>query len=145
MKVLLIFTWIYAAFIAMAFWEAYAEGRNAWHKGKLGWKIKLGKYYFSAYHFYLFVAMMPLLLSLPLIVYGWNSELFGILVSAYFSGLVLEDFIWFIVNPSVKLKEFYSSFSDYYPWIKVSRKKIIPLSYVLGIAIAILSWILLWR
>jgi len=24
-----IFLWIYAAMIAMAFWEAYAEGRNA--------------------------------------------------------------------------------------------------------------------
>ncbi|MDD5191863.1 MAG: hypothetical protein PHX96_01860 [Candidatus Nanoarchaeia archaeon] len=117
MNILLIFILIYAAMIAMSFWESYVEGRNAWDKGKLGWKIRIGKYVISAYHVYISWVMFPLLLSLPLVIYGWDTKLFGILVSAYFSGMVIEDFMWYVVNPVVKFKEFFTSFSDYYPWI----------------------------
>ena len=145
MNILLIFIWVYMAMIAMAFWESYVEGRNAWDKGKLGWKIKIGKYVISAYHFYVSWIMFPILFTLPLIIYGWNTKLFGILISAYFSGAVLEDFMWYVVNPVVKFKEFFTSFSDYYPWIRINGKKIIPLGYVTGIIIAVLSWYFLWR
>ena len=131
---------------AMSFWEAYVEGRNSWGKGKLGWKINLGKYFtIHAYHFYIFWVMFPLLLTLPLIISGWNLRLFGILLSAYFSGMVLEDFGWYIVNPVVKFKEFWSDFSNYYPWLRIKGKKIIPTGYLVGILIAVLSWYYLWR
>ena len=83
--------------------------------------------------------MLPLLFALPLVVYGWNFKLFGILVSAYFSGMVLEDFMWYVINPVVKFKEFFTSFSDYYPWIRINGRKIIPVGYVVGILIAVLS------
>ncbi len=64
MNALLIFAVVYAAFIAMSFWESYAEGRNAWHKGKLGWKIKISKeHYLPAYVVYNLWVMWPLLLS----------------------------------------------------------------------------------
>ena len=145
MNTLLIFLWIYAAMIAMAFWEAYVEGRHPWDLRKLGWKLKLGKFVLPAYHFYLFAVMLPLLLTLPLIIYGWDLKLAGILISAYFSGIVLEDFCWFVVNPAVKVKEFWSGFTDYYPWIKVKEKKIIPLGYIIFLTIAILSWYFIWR
>ena len=146
MSVLLIFIWIYTAMIAMSFWEAYIEGRNAWNKGKLGWKIKLGKnFVLPAYQVFLFGVMWPLLLTLPLIICGWDIKLFGILVSAYFSGTIIEDFGWYVVNPAVKLKEFWTGFSDYYPWLKIRGQKIIPISYILGIAIAVLSWYFLWK
>jgi hypothetical protein len=146
MHILLIFIWIYAAMIAMSFWESYVEGRNPWGKRKLGWRIHLGKkFVLPAYHFYVFRVMLPLLLTLPLVIYGWNIQLFGVLVSAYFSGIVIEDFFRFVVNPAVKLKEFRSDFSDYYPWIRIQGRKIIPSGYILGIAIAILSWYFLWR
>jgi hypothetical protein len=145
MNTWLIFLWIYGAMVAMAFWEAYVEGRNAWNKGKLGWKIKIGKFVFSAYHFYVTFVMWPLLLTLPLVIYGWNLRLFGIIVSAYFSGMVIEDFMWYVVNPVVKFRELFSSFSDYYPWLKIDGKKIIPWGYISGILIAVLSWWFLWR
>lgn len=140
-----IFAWVYAAMIAMAFWESDVEKRNAWDKGKAGWKIKFGIFKFTGYHFYLYYVMFPVLLSLPLIIYGWDTRLFGILASAYFTGTNLEDFMWYVVNPRVKLKEFYTKFSDYYPWIKIGKKKIIPWGYVVGIALAVLSWYFLWR
>jgi len=87
----LIILWIYAAMFANSFWEAYVEGRNSWDKGKLGWQIQLGKFRLTAYHFWLFWVMYPLLLTLPLIIYGWDIKLFGILLSAYASGMVVQD------------------------------------------------------
>ena len=146
MNTLLIFIWIYAAMIAMSFWEAYVEGRNPWDKRKLSWKIKLGEnFVLPAYHFYVFGVMWPLLLTLPFIIYGWDTKLFGIIVSAYFSGMVIEDYGWFVVNPAVKLREFWTDFSDYYPWLKIKGNKIIPSGYILGIVVAVLSWYFLWR
>lgn len=146
MQTWMIFLWIWAALTAMAFWEAYVEGRNPWDKRKLGWKLRLSKnFVLPAYHFYVFWVMFPLLLTLPFVIYGWNTRIFGIIASAYFSGVVLEDFLWFVVNPSVKMKEFWTKFTDYYPWIRMRNKKILPLFYILGILIAILFWWFLWR
>ncbi len=131
---------------AMSFWESYVEGRKAWTKGKLGWKWKITRRLcFDGYHFYLDIIMLPLLIMLPLVVFGWDQRIFGVLLSAYFSGTIVEDFGWYIVNPKVKLREFWSSFSDYYPWIKIGKKKILPWGYVIAIVISILSWYFLWR
>ena len=147
MKEVWIFATIWLAMIAMGCWEASVEGRNPWDKRKLVWKIVFTKNLsLPSYHFYLFWVMWPLIVFvLPLIIYGWNLKLFGILISAYFSGMIIEDFTWYIVNPAVKLKEFYSKFSDYYPWLKIKGQKIIPLGYIVGIIIAVASWYFLWR
>ena len=143
-KILLIFIWIYLAFIAMSFWEAYVEGKNAWDRKKYGWKIKLGKYCLPAYHFYVFWIMWPLLLTLPLVIYGWNLELFGILISAYFSGMIIEDFFWFVVNPTMKFRDSWNpKFANYFPWIVLGKFRI-PLNYIIGIVIALLSWYFIW-
>lgn len=144
MKIVLIFIWIYMAMIAMSFWESYVEGRNPWDKRKLGWKIKMGRYCLPAYHFYVFFIMWPLLLSLPLIIYGWDLKLFGILISAYFSGMIIQDFMWFVVNPAVKLSEFNSKWVKYYPWIKIGKFEI-PTFYVVGLIISALSWYFIWK
>jgi hypothetical protein len=137
--------WIYGAMVAMAFWEAYVEGRNAWDKGKLGWKIRIGKYtVLTAYHFSLFGVMMPLLLTLPFIVFNWDTKMFGIILSAFFSGAVIEDFVWYLVNPVVKVSELNTDFADYYPRVSFGRFKV-PFFYFVGIAFAVLSWFFLWR
>ena len=124
MNITLIFIWVYAAMVATSFWESYGEGRNAWDKNKVGWKISFGRYSLTGYHFFLFAVMWPLLLTLPLVVSGWDIKLFGVLLSAYFSGLVLQDFMWYVVNPVVKLNELNTDFADYYPRIKIGKIKI---------------------
>lgn len=141
----LIFLWIFAAMIAMSFWESYAEGRNSWAKAKAGWKFKLFGYEHTGYHFFLFCVMFPLLLTLPFVIFGWNTRYFGIVFSAYFIGLSVEDLFWYVVNPEVKFEEWFSSFSDYYPWIKIKGQKIIPVGYVTGLVISILIWYFVWR
>lgn len=145
MKPLLVFAVIWAAMTANAFWEAYVEGANPWDRRKLGWKIKLSSTFcFPAYHFFLFGVMWPLLLALPLVIYGWDTKLFGIMLSAYTTGLVLEDYLWFVVNPAVKLSQFNPEWADYYPWSKFGKFQI-PTAYIYEVIIAILSWFFLWR
>ncbi len=139
-----IFIIVWLACIAMSFWEAYAEGRNAWDQGKLGWKIKLGRFTLSGYHFFIFLVMWPLLLSLPLVIYGWDSKLFGILLSAYLSGLVIEDVMWYVVNPVVKFSELNTVFANYYPRFRLGKIKI-PTGYVIGLIAAVASWLIFWK
>ncbi|MBI4438713.1 hypothetical protein HY640_02170 [Candidatus Woesearchaeota archaeon] len=145
MNVLLVFVWVYGAMIALALFESHVEGRNAWDKGKLGWKLRINRrYVFPAYHFFGFLVMVPLFLSLPLAVYGWDTKLFGILLSAYFSGLVVEDFAWFMVNPATKISDFNPKFANYYPWVRVGLISV-PALYIAGIALALASWFFIWR
>jgi hypothetical protein len=144
-QILLVFACIWGALIASGFWEAYVEGRNAWDKGKLGWRIQMGSFLLTGYHFYLFWVMYPLLLAIPFIFTGWDPRLFGVIVSAYATGVILEDFTWYLVNPVVKFGELYTPFSDYYPWIKIGGRKIVPAGYVVGLVVALLSWYFLWK
>lgn len=145
MNIALIFIWIYMAMIAMSFWESAVEGRKTWEKGKLGFKIPLGKYCLPAYHLFVFWIMWPLLLTLPLVIYGWNLKLFGVLMSAYFSGVILEDFMWYVVNPTIKFKEsFNSKFATHYPWLRIVKFEI-PVLYLVGFLASFLSWFLFWR
>lgn len=144
-QTLLVFCLVWAAMIASGFWESYVEGRNPWDKGKLGWKAQIGSFVLTGYHFYLFWVMYPLLLSIPFVFTGWNPKLFGVMVSAYASGVIIEDFTWYIANPVVRVSELFTPFSDYYPWIRVGGRKLIPVGYVLSVAVALLSWFFLWR
>ncbi len=144
MNVYLIFAWIWAAMIATAFWEAYVEGRSAGNHGKFGWEIRFTRdISLTAYHFYLFFVMWPLLVTLPLVVNGWDTRLFGILVSAYFTGLIIEDFTWFIVNPMVKFSEWNPKFVDYYPWVRIGKRDL-PVLYITHLAVAVIAWWLFW-
>ncbi len=142
MQALYIFIVIWSAMIAHSFWEASVEGRNAWDKNKYGWKIRFAKNLsLTRYHFWLFVIYLPLILIvLPLVVAGWSRELFGILASAYLSGMVIEDFFWFVVNTEINFKESWNPyFASYYPWVVIGRFKI-PALYIIGIILALIFW-----
>ncbi|MEK6949902.1 MAG: hypothetical protein AABX34_06780 [Nanoarchaeota archaeon] len=144
-QTILIFVWIWAAMIANGFWEAYVEGKHAWDKGKLGWKIRTKKYvWLTAYHFWLFMVMWPLLITLPLVIFGFDLRIFGILLSAYFSGLIVEDFTWFVVNPFFNFKHFSSKYVRWYPWIRIGKFEI-PAYYAINIIVSLLLWHFLWR
>lgn len=144
MKEVLLFALAYLAMLAMAFWESCAEGRHAWARRSLGWRLHLGKYVLTEYHFFVFVVFFPALLAIPLVVAGWDVRLFGMLVSAYASGMVFQDIMWFVVNPAVSLADWNPKFAEYYPWVGFGRCRV-PLFYLVGIAVAIASWYFLWR
>ena len=135
---------IWAAMLATAFWESSVEGEDAWNKGKLGWKLRFKKrVIFTSYHFWLFIIMYPVLLCIPLMM-NFSVEFLGIIISGYFSGLVIEDYFWFIANPRFTLKNFNPKDVKWHLWFKVG-KFYIPYGYVVGIIIAIASWFFLWR
>lgn len=140
-----IFLTIWIAMIATSMWEASVEGKNYWDKGKNGWKWKVGKYVLlTRYHFFLFGVAYPALLSLIFVIYGFNLKLFGIILSAYASGMILEDFFWFVFNPFYGIKKFNSKNVVWYPWIKIGKLEF-PLSYVLLLSLSVISWLLLWK
>ena len=144
MQTLLIFAVIWTAMIAHSFWEASVEGRNAWDKNKYGWKIRFAKNLsLTRYHFWLFVIYLPLILiALPLAAAGFSWRLFGILLSAYWFGMVIEDFFWFVVNTEITFKEAWNpKFASYYPWIIIGKFRI-PSLYVVGTVLAVITWFL---
>jgi hypothetical protein len=147
MQPLLVIGIIWAAMIAHSFWEASVEGTNAWAKNKFGWKIEFRKNLsLTRYHFWLFWVYLPLLIfAVPIAVAGFSKQLLGILLTAYFSGLVIEDFFWFVVNTEIKFKDSWNpKFAFYYPWIVIGKFRI-PTLYVIGIAIAIIFYFTLAR
>jgi hypothetical protein len=136
---------IYAAMIATSFWEAYVEGKNPWDHGKLGWKIRYKHHtILTAYHFWLFWVMYPLLIMLPLVVAGFSWKLFGVLISAYTSGLIVEDFFWFVVNPVFKMRHYNSKHVKWYPWLKFGNFEV-PAYYLVGLTLSFLSWFIFVR
>ena len=89
--------------------------------------------------------MYPIFLTLPFVIYGFDLKILGVLISAFVSGMIIEDFLWFVVNPSIKFKDsFNPKFANYYPWINLKLIKI-PFGYIIGIIISILSWYFTWR
>ncbi|RJQ17257.1 hypothetical protein C4573_04360 [Candidatus Woesearchaeota archaeon] len=134
------------AMIATGFWEAYMEGAHPWAEQQVGWTIQITKSYsLTAYHFFAFWIMFPLLLIVfPMVLLGFSWQLLGITISAFSVGLLVEDFTWFLVNPKFPLRNFNSANVKWYSWLKLGKFEI-PLGYVIGIVISIASWFFLWR
>ena len=143
MNIPLIFLWVIFGFVSWSFWEAYIEGKNAWGKKQVGWKKKiLGCYDLTAYHFWLNL-MLFFFMTLPLIINGWNTRLFGVLISASALGFIIQDILWYVINPFYSLKKFNPKDANWYPWIKIGKFQI-PRTYLMGFIIGILSWYFLW-
>jgi len=145
MKYILILIYILLIFVSIAFWEAYIEGKNGWASRSVGWKMKKNIFFtkgITAYHFWAWIIMIPMFLALPLVIYGWNLKLFGVLATGYFWGAVLEDFLWFVVNPTFQLKNFNSKNVNWHlKWIKLNYKIEIPASYFVYFIIGLVIWI----
>ncbi|MBU1952043.1 hypothetical protein KJ733_03980 [Patescibacteria group bacterium] len=144
MKDVVIVLWIIMAFIATSFWEAYIEGQHGGAEKQVGWKIKVGKYYLNGYHFWLWVVAYPLLLTLPLVI-NYSSRVLGLILIGYFLGQVIEDFLWFVVNPQWPFRHFRPDKADWFPWMKFGKKYGLPFFYVPYLIFAFLAWWFLVR
>lgn len=143
MKDLIIFLWIILAFVATAIWEAFIEGEHGGAKKQVGWSFKLAGYDVKGYHFWLWLVAYPMLLALPLIV-SYSQHLLGIILMGYFIGSVLEDFLWFVINPKWSTKDFRPEKVDWYPWFKIGRFAL-PFFYLPYLAFTFLAWWFLVR
>lgn len=129
----IVFFLIQGAMVANAYWEAYIEGENGWAKNQVGWKVQIGKRFtYTAYHFWLYWVMIPLLLAIPFVFTGWNEHLFFVLIFSYLIGTTVEDFMWFVVNPAYPFKKFNPEDTTWHSWVKVGRTAI-PIFYIVRI------------
>ena len=144
MNPLIIFLYVFLIFFVMALLEKTIEGPNAWARKSYGWKYKIAKRItLTEYHLYFWVFLI-LLFLLPFVVFDFNLRMFGIVLSAFSIGFVFEDFFYFIVNPYFGIKKFNSKNANWYPWFKLGRFEI-PINYLIGIVVALLSYFFIWR
>ncbi len=148
-KILISLT-VFAAMIATSFWESHVEGPNVWDKKKYGWKLRFKGFVlkslgvkelvFSAYHFWLWIITFPILIIvLPQVLLGFSLKFTWFLGGVYIIGSVIEDFVYFIVNPYWGLKKWNSKHTPH-PWLKIGKFEF-PIPYIIGLLLASL---LLW-
>jgi len=138
-KEILIFLVIQLAFVSWSFWEAYMEGDTGWKWNPKWWRINLPRgYTYTAYHVWAFLIFAPIVfIILPLIVAGFSWRFFWLLLAAVLLGTTLEDFMWFVVNPSYPLSKWNPNETKWYPWFKLGRLHL-PISYIVKIVLATL-------
>lgn len=125
------------AFISISFMAVAMEGSQ----GGLFFRNTI--YGLSA-DFWIFVIMIPLFLSIPIIVHGFESKFFGVLVIGYFVGIILEDFFWFAINPSFGIAKFNSKYATWLRWFDFGFFEL-PDSYIYNLFLAIISWFIFVR
>ena len=134
----LVFATIQLGMVLFACAEAYMEGKDGWKWNPKWWRINLpGGYTYTAYHFFIYFGMFPILLIfLPLLIAGWDRHLFLVLLFSYVVGSRVEDFTWFVVNPLHPLSKWNPQETRWYPWITVGKLSI-PLSYTFNFIVAV--------
>ncbi len=124
--------------IIFALLEIQIEGINGWASKLPTWKFSstnplLSKIFpnnrpLTGYHLYLFTFVF-LLVHLWLIFLPWNLSFEINTLVFYLSLIILEDFFWFMFNPSFGLKKFSKKNIPWHsPWILY-----LPASYWIGI------------
>ncbi len=135
--------YIFAMYIAIAFWEANMEGEFGWAARQCGWAVDFKVWKLTAYHFWLWLVTVPMFLALPFVIFGFQKSLVGVVLAGYFFGAVIEDFTWFFVNPQVPFHKFNSKYVTWYPWLKMGKSFEVPAFYVLYLVIGSILWIFL--
>lgn len=138
----LIFFWVLLGFVGLAFLERSVEGDLGGGEGTGGWRKTFFGYRLKEYHFWLWYVVVPIFVFSPLVVGGWDIHLFGVLAVAYLSGGVLEDFVYFLVNPHFGIKKWNSKFGTWMPWYRVGRIEI-PKFYVRNLVASFVVWLVL--
>lgn len=144
MNYLLTFAWIVVTFASISFWEAYIEGHHGGASKQVGWVWNIFGLRLTGYHVMLFGVTIPLFLLMPFIAYGYDGKLLVTVVIGYLIGIVVEDFLWFVVNPVYPLRDFRPEKVWWFPWIKLGKFRL-PFFYPLAIVIALVLYFLFLR
>ena len=99
------------AFI-LAEWEIQIEGKDGWAAKSPGWRVEKGWLMklsggrpVTGYHFYMTIFLIALV-HLPLFFLAWTWRLECLLLGFYVGMVLLEDFLWFVLNPYYGIKKF---------------------------------------
>ncbi|MEM5800660.1 MAG: hypothetical protein QXD54_03710 [Candidatus Aenigmatarchaeota archaeon] len=131
-----IFFLILLAFFFLSFAEIAVEGPYGGATKSYGWKIQIyDSVYLREYHFFLFYLTIPTLLSISIILVGFDLRLISILILGYSIGSILEDFCWFAFNPYYGIHKFSPEFYTWTIWINVLGLKIPILYFIYSLII----------
>ncbi|MEM5778757.1 MAG: hypothetical protein QXD43_01085 [Candidatus Aenigmatarchaeota archaeon] len=119
------------AFISISFWAAAMEGQT-------GGIFGIRKLFGLSADFYIFFLTIPLFLLMVLLIKP-ELKLFGVLLTGYLIGVVLEDFFWFLINPYYGIQRFNSKNAFWLKnWINLGFE--IPLFYLKYFLAALIIW-----
>lgn len=96
----------------LALWEIQIEGKDGWAANSPGWRIEKGwlvKMFggrpITGYHVFMTLFLIAVI-HLPLFFISWSWQLESLLIGFYLGMLLVEDFLWFMLNPYYGLKNF---------------------------------------
>jgi hypothetical protein len=101
----------FVAFI-LALWEIQIEGKDGWAANLPTWRIArgwptvlMGGRPLTGYHVFMIILLVSLV-HLPLFFVPWSWRLEGLLIGFYLGMSIVEDFLWFVLNPHYGIKNF---------------------------------------
>jgi hypothetical protein len=102
---------VFMAFI-LALWEIQIEGAAGWcanlptWRVEKGWLMRLtGARPLTGYHVFMTVFLLSFV-HLPLFFKAWTWRLELLLMGFYIGMVLLEDFLWFVLNPDYGIRKF---------------------------------------
>ncbi|MBN1367562.1 MAG: hypothetical protein JW967_06530 [Dehalococcoidales bacterium] len=102
---------VFMAFI-LALWEIQIEGKDGWAANSPGWRIEKGWIVkltggrpFTGYHLFMTIFLIAIV-HLPVFFLGWTWQLECELLGFYIGMVLLEDVLWFALNPYYGIKNF---------------------------------------
>jgi hypothetical protein len=104
---------ILAAFV-LAKLEINIEGKNGWASNLPTWKIQnkftklfWGEQPYTGYHFWILITTLTLF-HLPFFIFPslWSLSLETLILGNYLIGVLIEDVLWFALNPHYGLRKF---------------------------------------
>ena len=102
---------VFMAFI-LAQWEIQIEGKDGWAANSPGWRIEkgwavklMGGRPLTGYHVFMILFIIGII-HLPLFFVPWSWRLECLIIGFYLGMVLLEDFLWFAMNPYYGIKNF---------------------------------------
>lgn len=101
----LMFSTLYSLF------EIQIEGKNGWAANLPTWRFKpkflsfIFKREITGFHLYGFLSVF-ILLHFIFVFLPWSLDIQLKIISFFLLSLTLEDFLWFVLNPSYGIKKF---------------------------------------
>ncbi len=105
---------VFMLFVALilAWWEIQIEGKDGWAAKSPGWRIEkgwpmqlTGGLPVTGYHVFMTLFLIAIV-HLPLFFISWSWRLESLLLGFYVGMVLVEDFLWFTLNPYYRLKNF---------------------------------------
>ena len=105
---------VFMLFLALilAWWEIQIEGKDGWAAKSPGWRINTGWIMrvtgglpITGYHLFMTFFIISIV-HLPLFFINWSWRLESLLIGFYVGMVLIEDFLWFVLNPFYGIKNF---------------------------------------